>query len=53
MATVSALIECFAAGSREKVVHPWSKPEIGNLFLVTRQMSNVQFFGGPEFSLTL
>ena len=26
---------------------------VGNLLLVTGQMSNVQIFGGPEFSLTL
>jgi len=30
-----------------------SKPGVGNLLLVTGQMSSVQLFGGPEFSLIL
>jgi len=30
-----------------------SKAGVGNLLLVTGQMSSVQLFGGPEFSLIL
>ena len=28
MAAVSAFIGCFAAGNREKVVHPWARPTL-------------------------
>ena len=31
----------------------WGRSGVGNLFLVVGQMSSVEYFGGPEFSLTL